>query len=471
LLRSGLANYLDRRALFVRAFPDIHFQILELSAMGERVVTSFHWTGTHTGPYHAEIDGEFRDISPTGARVFVYGIASDTIRGTKIVDHAAYYDAAAIVRQLLPKGSKGEGATPSPAKRPSTDSDFAEARGIPTSDQADETERAAREQMQRFFADKVPQLLATASDVGIAICGGGGEGEAAGEGGALPIAVGCVSCARALGLQSAEECLGVSLVSHLGASAAADVQPDVAECLAALAGAAKAARPAQHLIATRRASGSTALLLASTAPFEVDGMRLTAVLLVDVTADPSSPHAISEAAAAVSHPYCMRGALLNGLSRSGSASAFCARLLTAAVQCWRDVGFSLADNATPNKAMVWVSDGFVAMTGYRRSQIVGRSCKRLQCEATDPHSILRLGEAIRAGRGERVTLWNATASGGGFWNCVSVHPSRNGRYFVAAQVRVGAALNRRMAELLRSIDRSRAASASCLGQERFDAWF
>ena len=28
-----------------------------------------------------------------------------------------------------------------------------------------------------------------------------------------------------------------------------------------------------------------------------------------------------------------------------------------------------------------------------------RSCKRLQCEATDPHSILRLGEAIRAGRG------------------------------------------------------------------------
>ena len=92
---------------------------------------------------------------------------------------------------------------------------------------------------------------------------------------------------------------------------------------------------------------------------------------------------------------------------------------------------------------------------YRRSQIVGRSCKRLQCEATDPHSILRLGEAIRAGRGERVTLWNATASGGGFWNCVSVHPSRNGRYFVAAQVRVGAALNRRMAELLRSIDRSR----------------
>ena len=44
------------------------------------------------------------------------------------------------MRQLLPKGSKGEGAPPSPAKRPSTDSDFAEARGIPTSDQADETE-------------------------------------------------------------------------------------------------------------------------------------------------------------------------------------------------------------------------------------------------------------------------------------------------------------------------------------------
>ena len=40
-------------------------------------------------------------------------------------------------------------------------------------------------------------------------------------------------------------------MSHLGASAAADVQPDVAECLAALAEAAKAARPAQLLIAAR----------------------------------------------------------------------------------------------------------------------------------------------------------------------------------------------------------------------------
>ena len=44
-------------------------------------------------------------------------------------------------------------------------------------------------------------------------------------------------------------------------------------------------------------------------------MRLTAVLLVDVTADPSSPHALSEAAAAASHPYCMRGALLHAPPR------------------------------------------------------------------------------------------------------------------------------------------------------------
>ena len=44
-------------------------------------------------------------------------------------------------------------------------------------------------------------------------------------------------------------------------------------------------------------------------------MRLTAVLLVDVTADPSSPHAQSEAATAASHPYCMRGALLHAPPR------------------------------------------------------------------------------------------------------------------------------------------------------------
>ena len=50
-------------------------QILEMNAINERVLTSWCWSATHTGPYHALIEGEYRDMPPTGQRVQLHGIA------------------------------------------------------------------------------------------------------------------------------------------------------------------------------------------------------------------------------------------------------------------------------------------------------------------------------------------------------------------------------------------------------------
>ena len=101
---TGISIYLDRRRIFLQAFPDMQFQILEQSAQGEdQVYTSWQWTGTHRGPYHYKTyEGEYRDLAPSGMRVHVQGIAVDVCRDGKIIDHAAYYDEANLRMQLQP---------------------------------------------------------------------------------------------------------------------------------------------------------------------------------------------------------------------------------------------------------------------------------------------------------------------------------------------------------------------------------
>jgi len=44
-------------------------------------------------------------------------------------------------------------------------------------------------------------------------------------------------------------------------------------------------------------------------------------------------------------------------------------------------------------------------------------------------------DAIDAGRGVRVTLWNMTAKQEGFWNCLAIYPSHDGRYFLSVQAK------------------------------------
>ena len=47
----------------------------------------------------------------------------------------------------------------------------------------------------------------------------------------------------------------------------------------------------------------------------------------------------------------------------------------------------------------------------------------------------QMKDAIVAGRGVRVTLWNMTAKREGFWNCLAIYPSHDGRYFLSVQAK------------------------------------
>lgn len=47
--------------------------------------------------------------------------------------------------------------------------------------------------------------------------------------------------------------------------------------------------------------------------------------------------------------------------------------------------------------------------------------------------VSQIKEAIHAGRGVRVTLWNMTAKREGFWNCLAIYPDHHNRYFLSVQ--------------------------------------
>ena len=63
----------------------------------------------------------------------------------------------------------------------------------------------------------------------------------------------------------------------------------------------------------------------------------------------------------------------------------------------RSFPFSLAisDPTLDDNPLVYVSDAFERLTGYSREVVVGRNCRFLQGEDTDPEAVKKIGEAIR----------------------------------------------------------------------------
>ena len=74
------------------AFPDLHFQVEELVAEGDTVVSRWTLTGTHRG--------EFMGIPPTGRAIRVGGMSLDHLRDGQLVSGFDGWDALGLRRQL-----------------------------------------------------------------------------------------------------------------------------------------------------------------------------------------------------------------------------------------------------------------------------------------------------------------------------------------------------------------------------------
>ena len=99
----GTAGFKQFVTAYLGAFPDMHFTVEDQIAEGDKVVTRWTATGTHTG--------ELMGIPPTGKQSTVTGISIGRYAGGKIVEVWDNWDALGMLQQLgvvPPMGGGGE---------------------------------------------------------------------------------------------------------------------------------------------------------------------------------------------------------------------------------------------------------------------------------------------------------------------------------------------------------------------------
>lgn len=101
-----------------------------------------------------------------------------------------------------------------------------------------------------------------------------------------------------------------------------------------------------------------------------------------------------------------------GLTRELAEQDFkLVQALLSAQQC-----FAVSDPSLPDNPIVYVSSGFLELTGYKLEQVLGRNCRFLQGPGTDPRSVDVIRRGVHAGRDTSVCLLNYKADGTPFWN-------------------------------------------------------
>ncbi|ELZ42840.1 histidine kinase [Halorubrum saccharovorum DSM 1137] len=85
------------------------------------------------------------------------------------------------------------------------------------------------------------------------------------------------------------------------------------------------------------------------------------------------------------------------------------------------VGIALAEPGTGNNPLTYVNEEFERLTGYG-PEVLGKDCRLLQGEDTDPATTAAIREAIDDERPVSVDILNYRANGKKFWNQLTVAP-------------------------------------------------
>jgi PAS domain S-box-containing protein len=96
-----------------------------------------------------------------------------------------------------------------------------------------------------------------------------------------------------------------------------------------------------------------------------------------------------------------------------------------------------SDPSLPDNPMIYVSEAFEAQTGYSAAEAVGRNCRFLQGEDTDPHAVEAIRQALRAQTTFTIDILNYRKDGTPFMNRLRIRPiyDTDGRlmFFAGAQ--------------------------------------
>jgi len=78
--------------------------------------------------------------------------------------------------------------------------------------------------------------------------------------------------------------------------------------------------------------------------------------------------------------------------------------------------FAISDPSLPDNPIIYVSQGFLDLTGYTLDQVLGRNCRFLQGPGTDQSAVDVIRKGMKEGNDTSVCLLNYKADGTPFWN-------------------------------------------------------
>lgn len=86
------------------------------------------------------------------------------------------------------------------------------------------------------------------------------------------------------------------------------------------------------------------------------------------------------------------------------------------------VGITISDPDQDDNPIIYANEAFERITGYSREEVIGRNCRFLQGEESDPQAIATIRKAIDEGEPVSVELVNYRRSGEPFWNELTIAP-------------------------------------------------
>ena len=100
----------------------------------------------------------------------------------------------------------------------------------------------------------------------------------------------------------------------------------------------------------------------------------------------------------------------------------------------------ITDPRKDDNPIVYCNNAFLKLTGYERSEVVGRNCRFLQGPKTDPAAVDEIRQAIEDRVDISVDLLNYRKDGSSFWNALYISPviDEDGelQFFFASQLDV-----------------------------------
>ncbi|WP_435157627.1 bacterio-opsin activator domain-containing protein [Haladaptatus sp. DFWS20] len=89
------------------------------------------------------------------------------------------------------------------------------------------------------------------------------------------------------------------------------------------------------------------------------------------------------------------------------------------------VGITIADGEPNDEPLIYVNESFEELTGYSAEEVLGRNCRFLQGEGSDPNAVAEMRAAIDAEEPVSVELRNYRKDGQEFWNRITIAPIRD----------------------------------------------